>query len=321
MSAAILSSTCGGKGVVGFPTHHSSTTNFPIQLRPTNLHRLGLPHYRGSSSMQCDARKGAHTTSSAYSGSAFPSSWDDKPYEELPSGKIAYLDELDIVAFLDPPKELIPLDPSSYNPASYLWKKIGDVPELRRHRLLSLLNPRLIARAWEVAGTRYDDPKLAKKSASSLLSHEHAATSLEFWKCRTSGGPLIIAWINYFKKAVFRSGDGKTYGRLIGGSILTGISNSYPLYFTIRESNEVMATEEPCDLAYEFGSGLFDLPDLPQGFPKPARHPWPFNDHIVVYVRHVGPGVTIGQAWQEGDALEKVPKKLCGEIMMVKDYA
>lgn len=32
-----------------------------------------------------------------------------------------YLNELDVVALLDPPKELIPLDPSSYNPASYLW--------------------------------------------------------------------------------------------------------------------------------------------------------------------------------------------------------
>ncbi|KAG6383585.1 hypothetical protein SASPL_156652 [Salvia splendens] len=31
-----------------------------------------------------------------------------------------YLNELDVVAFLDPPKGLIPLDPSSYNPASYL---------------------------------------------------------------------------------------------------------------------------------------------------------------------------------------------------------
>lgn len=49
------------------------------------------------------------------------SPWDDKPYQVLPSGKIAYIDEQDVVSFLDPPTELIPLDPSSYNPASYLW--------------------------------------------------------------------------------------------------------------------------------------------------------------------------------------------------------
>lgn len=47
--------------------------------------------------------------------------WDDKPFEILPSGRKAYLDEHDIVTFLDPPKELIPLDPTSYNPAAYLW--------------------------------------------------------------------------------------------------------------------------------------------------------------------------------------------------------
>lgn len=51
-----------------------------------------------------------------------PSSpWDEKPFELRPSGRRAYLDEQDVVTLLDPPKELIPLDPSSYNPAAYLW--------------------------------------------------------------------------------------------------------------------------------------------------------------------------------------------------------
>lgn len=49
------------------------------------------------------------------------SPWDDKPYELLPTGRRAYLDEQDVVSFLDPPKELIPIDPASYNPAAYLW--------------------------------------------------------------------------------------------------------------------------------------------------------------------------------------------------------
>lgn len=52
---------------------------------------------------------------------AYASPWDEKPYEILPNGKKAYLDEQDIVTFLDPPKELIPLDSGSYNPAAYLW--------------------------------------------------------------------------------------------------------------------------------------------------------------------------------------------------------
>jgi len=38
----------------------------------------------------------------------------------------------------------------------------------------------------------------------------------------------------------------------------------------VREVNEVMSTEEPCDVAYEFGSGLLDLQEYPQGFPKPG---------------------------------------------------
>ncbi|CAK9146071.1 unnamed protein product [Ilex paraguariensis] len=180
---------------------------------------------------------------------------------------------------------------------------------------------RLISRAWEIAGTRYEDTKLAKKSASNLLSNGDGVKSLEFWNCRTSGGPMSIAWINFFKKALFCGKDGKTYGRVIDESVLAGISNSlYPLYFMVRQLNEVMPTEQPCDLAYEFGDGLLDLHDYPQGFPKAAKHPWPFNDQVVIYIRHLGPGVLVGQAWQEGEALQQVPKKLCDEILMVKDY-
>lgn len=52
-----------------------------------------------------------------------------------------------------------------------------------------------------------------------------------------------------------------------------------------------------------------------------VKHSWPFNDQVIVYVRYVGPGLLIGQAWQEGAALEQVPRKLFSEILMVKDYA
>ncbi|KDO45574.1 hypothetical protein CISIN_1g0214711mg, partial [Citrus sinensis] len=51
------------------------------------------------------------------------------------------------------------------------------------------------------------------------------------------------------------------------------------------------------------------------------KHPYPFNDQVVIYIRHVGPGVLVGQAWQEGKELEQLPQKLCGEILMVKDHS
>ncbi|XP_068648448.1 uncharacterized protein [Aristolochia californica] len=250
------------------------------------------------------------------------SPWDENPYELLPGGRKAYLDEQDIVMLLDPPKELIPLEPASYNPSVYLWKKIDDIPEERRHRLLHLLKPRLVTRMWEMAGLRYGDAKLVNKSSSSLLSKEQSLQSLEFWNCSMSGGPLHIAWVNKFKKAVFCGKDGKTYGRMFldiyqtphgaicylksggksGGQFLSKITNSSsPLYFMVTELKEVMSTEQPCDLAYELGDGLLGLCDYPEGFPKP------------------GPGVMVGQAWQEGKLLEQVPRKLCSEILMVKE--
>ena len=45
---------------------------------------------------------------------------------------------------------------------------------------------RLISRAWQIAGTRYEDPKLPKKTASTLFSED--GVMLEYYNCRTSGG-------------------------------------------------------------------------------------------------------------------------------------
>ncbi|CAI9110122.1 OLC1v1010098C1 [Oldenlandia corymbosa var. corymbosa] len=320
---------CSCVSFSSFPSSSSSHQKFHQNPLP-KLALINLRSFGRMSNGRCtvNVRQNTATTNSSFPS---PSSWDDKPFEVLPNGRVMYLDEQDVVTFLDPPKELIPLDPSTYNPASYLWKKIEDIPEERRHRLLRLLDSRLLSRAWEIAGTRYDDPKLIAKTASGLLSdgkdevliHGKDEMPLEFWNCRTNGGPAPIAWMNYFKKALFYSKErNQLYGRFIGGSFLEGISNSFaPLYFTVaRDLNEVISTEQPCDLAYEFGEGLLDISVYPDGFPKPAKHPWPFNDEVVVYIRQVGPGVLVGQAWQEGVAMEQLPKKLCGDILMVKDY-
>ncbi|RYR41009.1 hypothetical protein Ahy_A09g046746 isoform E [Arachis hypogaea] len=203
---------------------HSTLPSFPRKTSFLRLHPR-FPNFTGLGAA-CGSRRSSEVNVSP---------WDDKPFEMLLNGKRVYFDEQDVVTFLDPPNELVPLDPSSYNPAAYLWKKIEDIPEERRHRLLLLLKPRLVSIAWQIAG----------------------------------------------------------------GSILAPFADSFaPLYFAPRDIKEVMSTEQPCDLAYEFGDGLFDVKEFPQCFPKP------------------GPGVCIGQAWQEGTKIEQVPRKLCSEILM-----
>lgn len=48
---------------------------------------------------------------------------------------------------------------------------------------------RLISKAWQIAGTRYEDPKLVRKSESTLLINLNKDdVMLEYYKCRTSGG-------------------------------------------------------------------------------------------------------------------------------------
>ena len=62
------------------------------------------------------------------------------------------------------------------------------------------------------------------------------------------------------------------YYNVSGGSVLSGFAKSFsPLYFELKQVKEVMSTGQPCDLAYDFGDGLLDLQEYPQGFPKPGE--------------------------------------------------
>lgn len=54
--------------------------------------------------------------------------------------------------------------------------------------VMSVYVCRLISRAWEIASTRYENPKLAKMTASKLFSTGDAEISLEYFSCRTSQG-------------------------------------------------------------------------------------------------------------------------------------
>ncbi|XP_042442291.1 uncharacterized protein LOC122027407 isoform X2 [Zingiber officinale] len=320
---------------LSFGTHQMGRILASLSILPFPLHpqgrelRSGFPEFRALPpplSFRLGSRRGLEPLNlkakQRAARSEHLSPWDDKPYELFPGGKKVYLDEQDVLSFLDPPKELIPLDPTSYNPAAYLWKKIGDIPEERRHNLLRTVKGGLISRLWELAGTRYQDAKFVKLSASPLLSLGNNSKALEIWNCRASEGGLPVGWFHDFKKAIFFGKDGHTYGRIVTGVLFSFGLKKFraPLYFKVRGVMEVMSTEQPCDIAYDFGDGLLDPLIIPPRFPKPAEHPWPFNDHLVIYLRHAGPGVVVGQAWQEGKDLEQVPKKLYGEILMVKDF-
>jgi hypothetical protein len=51
-------------------------------------------------------------------------------------------------------------------------KKIGDIPEERRHRLLDLLEPKHISSMWKLSGLRYDFPDLLVEDAAGLLPNK-----------------------------------------------------------------------------------------------------------------------------------------------------
>ena len=57
-----------------------------------------------------------------------------------------------------------------------------------------------------------------------------------------------------------------------------------PLYFEVRETRKVVATEEACNIALDYGDGQLHLPELPQNFPKPGNHPNLISStHIFLY--------------------------------------
>ncbi|CAI5467123.1 unnamed protein product [Closterium sp. Yama58-4] len=208
---------------------------------------------------------------------------EEKPYRFV-DGKKYYLDELDIPGFLDGSRYLRPSDPETYNPAVFLWKKIGDIPEERRHRLLDLLKPHHFTLMWDAAGNRFQleqedgeegaDPVT---SAGGMLPDVATSAPLqpEIWDGRVIGVPAPLSWLSRFQKTFFVGTDGLRYGRVIsGGPLFTGLSNIItPLYFRIRAASHVLATDEPCDLSFDYESGQLHLKDsgLPEGFPDPRE--------------------------------------------------
>ncbi|KAL3682983.1 hypothetical protein R1sor_001005 [Riccia sorocarpa] len=248
----------------------------------------------------------------------------EDPFRLLDNGQKVYLDELDVISLLDPPPYLRPFQASHYNHAAFLWKKIGDIPEERRHRLLDLLLPRQITKMWEIAKIKYDDPDIFVDDAESLISKpalENPGKPI-VWDGRVTDAPWYYRPFTRFQK-IFFSKNGRVYGRLkAGGIVLEGLqARVAPLYFEVRRAEVVMATDEFCDLVLDYGDGQLHLKgSLPPGFPQPGRPIPPFNDKACDYIRAVGPGVVVGQGWVEGVDLEQVPKKLFGEFLLVKRF-
>ncbi|CAI5938347.1 unnamed protein product [Closterium sp. NIES-64] len=306
---------------------------------------------------------------------------EEKPYRFV-DGRKYYLDELDIPGFLDGSRYLRPSDPETYNPAVFLWKKIGDIPEERRHRLLGLLKPHHITLMWDAAGNRFQleqedgeegaDPVT---SAGGMLPDVATSAQLqpEIWDGRVIGVPGPLLWLSRFQKSFFVGADGLRYGRVI-----SGLSNVItPLYFRIRAATNVLATDEPCDLSFDYESGQLHLKDsgLPEGFPDPRTmcgrggaggdsgavmaggaerggrgqmgflhlrsilrsppfrinlsclsptlsgpHPPIFDDDFRDYVRAAGPGVIVGQSWQEGREVDAEPRQFLGEFILVRRH-
>ncbi|CAM6096249.1 unnamed protein product [Calypogeia fissa] len=249
----------------------------------------------------------------------------EDPYRLLENGQKVYLDELDVITLLEPPPFLRPLPSVFYNHAAFLWKKIGDIPEERRHRLLDLLLPRHITKMWELSKLRYEDPGAFSETAADMLHRTDASDRVKpsVWDGRVIQVPWYLKMFSRFQKVFFIGNDNKTYGRVItGGKFLSPLSNRLaPLYFEVIQADSVMATDEPCDLMLEYGDGHLHLRDnVPPGFAKPGRHLPPFNDKACDYLRAVGPGVMVGQGWVERRKLEQCPRPLFGEFIMVQKF-
>eukprot|EP00850_Spirogloea_muscicola_P023948 SM000410S15573 [mRNA] locus=s410:29643:31922:- [translate_table: standard] len=229
------------------------------------------------------------------------------------------LDEADVVALLTSEAHLQPFDPGE--------KKLAAIPEERRPRLLDLLEPRHLCRMWELAGQRQPG---AAETAAGMLPDPLVDTPLvpEVWDGLVFGLPMPLRWLGRFQKAFFVGSDRQLYGRVIsGGPVLSPIADLVaPLYFQAREDvMDIAATEEVCELSLEYGGGQLALAQpggggLPPSFPMPRRHLHPFSDAMYDHVRAAGPGVLVGQSWQEGRQPDALPRKYLSEFVLVRRW-
>ncbi|RWW87890.1 hypothetical protein BHE74_00003251 [Ensete ventricosum] len=135
-----------------------------------------------------------------------------------------------------------------------LKKKIGDIPEERRHRLLSTVKGR-------------------------KTSYLPSFTSLTFLLTLNQDLCLLIGLMTSERLSSMARTERHMDEYLLlmlsnasGGSLPFGLDKYYsPLYFKVTPIMEVMSTEQPCDVAYEFGNGLLDPWNIPAGFTKPGK--------------------------------------------------
>ncbi|RWW24739.1 hypothetical protein GW17_00010964 [Ensete ventricosum] len=133
-------------------------------------------------------------------------------------------------------------------------KKIGDIPEERRHRLLSTVKGR-------------------------KTSYLPSFTSLTFLLTLNQDLCLLIGLMTSERLSSMARTERHMDEYLLlmlsnasGGSLPFGLDKYYsPLYFKVTPIMEVMSTEQPCDVAYEFGNGLLDPWNIPAGFTKPGK--------------------------------------------------
>eukprot|EP00898_Chlorokybus_atmophyticus_P004015 jgi/Chlat1/4614/Chrsp293S04359 len=229
--------------------------------------------------------------------------------EEAVARLLGFIEQLDdLVSFED-----------NYTKAGAIWGAIEDIPADKRHLLLERFDARQLERLWGMTEDRTNDEAIraAIKSGVNVASTlpSFAATEPVLNEGTYDGvSPGVFPLVKRFQKQFFRTADGKQmYGRVIlgfpGGRLLGEIA---PLYFRVRRGVTITATDVAADICLVYGTGQLQLrpPDIPAGWPMPAPHLYPFNKGLRDYLRLVGPGVLIGQGWNEGGGVEDAWREL-----------
>lgn len=279
-------------------------------LKPLHVRRIGI-----FASYNDPKREGEPERQLSRTSSGDKAKREPEPERQLlrtSSGdKAYYTEELEILTLLKKNVQL------TSNLAEELKNRFAEIPEERWDRLFQkILKSEYIPRIWEIAELRSADTKIhdTKIHADVVLYGENKPLSPVIWSGKFSGVTWLARLTGHFKMAFFLGKDGQVYGRIVSGkSIVRSISNKVrPLYFAVKNPTEVLDIVKPCDLAFEFGDGQRQLLALPEGFPKPAKHPRTFDGQLV-HIRFAGPNVLVGQAMK----LEKV----WGELVLIKDSA
>ncbi|GAQ89690.1 hypothetical protein KFL_005510050 [Klebsormidium nitens] len=216
------------------------------------------------------------------------------------------------------------VDERVLNYGTYFWTKFLEINADERIKFLDWIDHRHMEWLWRLGEQRYSNIGTRMYTHAAKLLPVRGVTKVfrpQVWIGKVDGAPPFFG---DFHRVIWVAPDSNMYGRTVllpnrKGWLRRFIDETFPLYFRVKQTNLVVATERPCDMVIEYVTDMSELDgNIPPEYPKPVPPPHPFNDAMKEYMRPLGPGLMVCEAWHEGVSPEATPKPFLKTSVMAR---